>query len=114
MQFNKWAAKTTPEEIGGSFEADHGAVGSAPSDPSTEADELGLYETVPTVPRRHSLRYLAERLKLRQLAEERLIRLADELLKLATEVRYHDPLMAEVLDEAWISTDTALSLLEDE
>jgi hypothetical protein len=119
MGFSKRATKGVSDEIGGTAQPSDDQPAPYPTDASIteddiDSDDAELYETMPPLPRKHSATYWVERLKLRQLAEERLIRLSDELLKLATEVRYLNPLVAEALDEAWISTDTALSLIEDE
>lgn len=109
MKLNRRATKVTQEDIGGLVEPTDEISAFA----TALEEEVGLYAPVSPLPLKHSAKYLTERLKLRRLAEERLIHLSDELLKLATEVRYLDPLVAELLDEAWISADTALSLVEE-
>lgn len=70
-------------------------------------------ETVPSMPpKRHSSDFTHNRLKLRQLAEAKLMQLAEELYKLTDTVRYYDPVMAEVLDDACEATAEAISLME--
>lgn len=63
---------------------------------------------------KHSASFIDQRRKVRFLAEERLIQLSTQLIKLADEIRYHDPLMAEMLDEAWDATEEALNLMQNE
>lgn len=61
--------------------------------------------------RRMTPKAVASKLKAANLSEERLIHVSEELLKLADEIRYINPLMAEVLDEAWDSTEEAIEML---
>lgn len=75
-------------------------------------DQDDVYpEPVPIPPKKHGVEYLARKVKVRQLAEEPLQHLSDELFKLTEAVRYLDPLVAEALDEALSSTEMALDIL---
>lgn len=63
-------------------------------------------------PKKHNLKALKQRLKAKHLTGDRLVRLSTELSKLADEIRYLDPVIAEILDEAWDATEEAIELLE--
>lgn len=80
------------------------------------ADQLSeLYANVlpPAPTKKHSADFINQRRKVRHLAEARLNTLSVQLVKLANEIRYYDPLMAEVLDEAWDATEEAIALMQD-
>ncbi|HEY9646071.1 MAG TPA: hypothetical protein V6C88_06870 [Chroococcidiopsis sp.] len=72
-----------------------------------------LYEQPVAPIRKHSAKYLSDRLKVKQIAEARLLRLSDELMHLADDVRYLNPLIADAIDEAWDSAEAALDMLTD-
>jgi hypothetical protein len=76
-----------------------------------EASQAELYGELPPL-HKHSASFINRRRKVRFLAEERLLHLSTQLLNLANEIRYHDPLLAEVLDEAWDVTEEALDLMQ--
>jgi hypothetical protein len=81
----------------------------------TDAPLSELYaETSPPLQKKHSVDFINQRRKVKHLAEERLIHVSMQLVKLANEIRYYDPLMAEVLDEAWDATEEAISMMQDE
>jgi hypothetical protein len=90
----------------------------APLPPASEApwadeSQSVLYaEVSPSHHKKHSPSFINQRRKVRHLAENRLIDLSTQLLKLADEIRYYDPLMAEVLDEAWDATDAAIAMMQ--
>jgi len=70
---------------------------------------------VPPIPtKRHDAHSVKNRLKAKRLSESQLVRLSDELSKLADEIRYLNPLMAETLDEAWNATEDAIEMLSDD
>ncbi len=89
-------------------------------DDAIEAVQADLYpEILPAMPvKKYSSDYLhsrqKQRQKVRQIAEARLTRLSEELLKLADEVRYYHPLMAEAIDDAWDATEEAINLMTSE
>ncbi|MBD2462367.1 hypothetical protein H6G89_15075 [Oscillatoria sp. FACHB-1407] len=113
------------DDIGGGFRTASAMQGSSPArvvvppkasplpDPLDDEDDIDLYaESVTTPPIRH-LRHSRNRAKAMAIADERLNRLSEELLELADELRYLNPLMADALDAAWQSTDEALEILAD-
>jgi hypothetical protein len=53
------------------------------------------------------------RLKAKQIAEDRLMRLSAELSQLADALRYFNPVVAEILDDAWDATEEAIELLSE-
>lgn len=75
--------------------------------------ELYSEPVLPTAPK-HSLDFIKHRRKIRQLAETRLLKLAEQMVKLSDEIRYHDPLIAEVLDEAWDVTEEAIAMMQQD
>ena len=109
MNLNRMS-KFIGSELGGGY-------GSQPAKPepseSIEDIQSVLYpEVLPLVPaKKHSADFLNSRLKTRKIAEQKLTQLSDDLLKLADAVRYHHPLMAEALDDAWDATETAITLM---
>lgn len=119
MKPNNYYSKSQLDEIGGMAglqSADSSAsiaVTPGSSEDDDEAEDTGLYSlATPTAPhRKYSARSLCNRLKARQTAEQRLVRLSEELQKLANEIRYLNPLMAEAIDDAWDSTEAALEML---
>lgn len=124
MKLNYRGEQTNPE-IGGWPDGAATQLGAEYSNngfehPDGHADltdlEADLYEAdhPPISHRKHTTQYFDNRRKLRQLAQERLTQLSDELYKLADEVRYIDPLVAEAIDAAWDATDAALELLVNE
>jgi hypothetical protein len=56
---------------------------------------------------------LYARLKSRQIAADRLICLSEELSQLADALRYFNPVVAEILDDAWDATEEAIELLSE-
>lgn len=77
-----------------------------------ENSQAELYSEVLPPLHKHSVSSINQRRKVRFLAEERLLHLSGQLLNLANEIRYHDPLLAEVLDEAWDMTEEAINLIQ--
>ncbi|MCU0525993.1 MAG: hypothetical protein MUF72_14315 [Elainella sp. Prado103] len=77
------------------------------------ASELYPEAVPPALSKKHSSDFTQNRLKLRQIAQAKLTQLSEELCRLTNTVRYYDPVMAEVLDEACEATAEALSLMED-
>lgn len=84
--------------------------------PDQWAQPSELYADVspPTPTKKHSANFINQRRKVRHLAEARLNTLSVQLVKLATEIRYYDPLMAEVLDEALDATEAAIAMMQDD
>jgi flagellar biosynthesis/type III secretory pathway chaperone len=77
-----------------------------------EAADILYNQPLTALPhRRLNPKAVNHKLKVTHLAEARLIQVSDELFKLAEEIRYLNPLMAEVLDEAWESTEEAIEML---
>lgn len=76
-----------------------------------EDSQSELYAEMPPL-HKHSASFINQRRKVRFLAEARLLHLSTQLLNLANEIRYHDPLLAEVLDEAWDVTEEAINLMQ--
>lgn len=110
-QLNKWVNS----DVGGSFCRQDSSE--LPENLFTEelrASELYAEDAPPAPAKKHSVAFIHNRRKVRQLAADRLMHLSNELFKLAEEVRYHDPLMAEMLDDAWDATDAAIALMQDE
>jgi hypothetical protein len=100
------------------FDPDTGGTHSnePPASPEfwTDEPQAELYaKVVPSLPKKHSVSFINQRRKLKFLAEERLTHLSTQLLKLAEEIRYYDPLMAEMLDEAWDATEAAIDLMQN-
>lgn len=104
-------------DIGGAFACDAAEPELEPIDKlAVEAEMLSELYSEPVDMasiKKHSPSFVQNRRKLQQIAEAKLTHLSEELLKLAEEVRYYNPLMAEVLDEAWDATDEALTMLHD-
>lgn len=74
-----------------------------------------LYASLPMVaPKKHSFDFIHQRQRLRQISEDRLTHLSEQLYKLADEVRYYDPRMAAALDDACEATAEALTLLDED
>ena len=103
-------------DVGGGFREAEPASG-AETDTVTaveqDNDDVGIYlDPIPAIaPKLH--RNIKNRLKAKEIAEARLNQISEELLELADEIRYLNPLMSEVLDTAWESADTALEILLD-
>lgn len=116
MRANKQHNGFGNDDIGGGFRSSERESMSesvtADVDQDNE-DNTGIYlDPIPAIAiRKH--RNTKNRLKALQIAEARLNQISSELLDLADEIRYLNPLMAEVLDTAWESTDTALEILLD-
>lgn len=79
----------------------------------TPASELYPEALPPVTLKKHSTDFLQNRRKVQHLAESRLAHLSEELSKLADEVRYYHPLIAELLDEAWDATEEAISMINE-
>lgn len=112
MRSSRYRSKAKVDEVGGGF------AGRSPLNASTSQGgiDLDLYAaSIPPVPpKHHRAKAIANRAKARQLAEPRLIQISDDLQKLADEVRYLNPVMAELLDEAWDAAEEAIDLLSTE
>jgi hypothetical protein len=121
MNLQRSFSKFIDSDLGGAYPAEPTAAESSkvsevwPTEQWPIEETLSdLYPTVsPVVAKKHSAEFISNRLKVRQIAEVRLMHLSNELSKLADEVRYHHPLIAEVLDEAWDATEEALTLMND-
>lgn len=116
MNSNRQLRKLISSDVGGAHTVNR-AMAELPEDLfAEEADASELYaESSPPAPqKKHSAAFINHRRKVRYLAEDRLTRLSNELFKLADEVRYHDPLMAELLDDAWDAAEEAIALMQDE
>jgi hypothetical protein len=115
MKLGRQTDKAIPEEIGGQVQS-FVLQASHPLLEDTAEDDLEIYSDLPsiTLPKRHSPQYINQRLKLKHVAEARLLQFADELSKLADEVRYLNPVIAEAIDDAWTATDMALELLDQD
>ncbi len=91
----------------------HTATSLSPlSEPWADEPPVLYAEVLPPQRKKHSASFIHQRRKVRHLAEDRLIDLAAQIMKLADEIRYYDPLMAEALDEAWEATDAALTMMQ--
>ena len=126
MNVNRNLSKFVSSEVGGRYNSQNS---SQPADQSSDpslglelSDSLDdvqddvqsvLYpEASPLVPaKKHDADFVNSRVKARQIAATKLTHLSDELLKLADAVRYHHPLMAEALDDAWDATEAAITLM---
>jgi hypothetical protein len=110
-------SKSIDSDLGGAYPSESVATSSLPNGSEAWPTEETLSELYPNVSpmaaKKHSADFIANRLKVRQIAEVRLMHLSNELSKLADEVRYHHPLIAEILDEAWDATEEALTLMSD-
>lgn len=85
----------------------------APSEDWADEPQANIYAEVPPPLHKHSASFINQRRKVRFLAEERLTQLSTQLLKLADEIRYYDPLIAAALDEAEDATKEAISLMQN-
>lgn len=109
--------KQHPLDLGGSYGTVLNSHASLPdnifADDSADAD---LYPEIPPslLPKKHSTDFIQNRLKLRHIASGKLAQLSEELYKLANEVRYYDPLVAEALDEACDATTEAIALIDEQ
>lgn len=102
-------------DIGGAHTSE--AAVSLPDDlltDETEATELYAEPVPPITLKKHSPSFIHNRLKARKIAEGKLTRFSDELFKLADEVRYYEPLIAEMLDDAWDAVEEAIAMMQDE
>jgi hypothetical protein len=111
MNFNPRSTKLIDPDMGGNSAHQF----TLPDQLLTDAAPLSeLYPTdLPSVPK-HSADFIQTRRKVRQIAEPKLSQLSEQLFKLAEELRYHDPLMAEMLDDARDATEEARTLLQAE
>lgn len=118
------ANKHILDDIGGAFSTAtnstkrSAAALDATSDQDSDAsdqefDSLYALPIEPIPVRRHDAHSVKTRLRVKRVAEARLIRLSDELSKLADEIRYLNPLMAETVDEAWEATEYAIEMLSN-
>ncbi len=115
--WNRNLSKFVSTEIGGGYDPQ-------PSHQPLELESLEAPEDIQAVlypevlpltgSKKHSADFLNSRRKARQIAEQKLTQLSDDLLKLADAVRYHHPLMAEAIDDAWDATETAITLMSSE
>ena len=113
MKMNKPRNKQHPIEIGGGFSTPQ----IQPISPfSDSADDCELYATpIAKVPAKSRVNKASKnRLKAKRIAEARLMQLSDELCKIADEIRYLSPLMAEMLDEAHDATEEAIDMMTDD
>lgn len=88
-------------------------------DSQSEDSQSDLYsdlysDFLPLSTKKHSSDFHQNRRKVRSIAEAKLLRLSEELSKLADEVRYHHPLIAEALDDAWDATEEALVMMTED
>ena len=108
---NRSLSKVIDSEVGGGY-ASQPARSESLDDMPDDVQSVLYPETLPLAPtQKHSADFRNSRLKARKIAEPKLTQLADDLLKLADAVRYHHPLMAEALDEAWDATEAAITLM---
>ncbi|WP_416675836.1 hypothetical protein [Egbenema bharatensis] len=84
-----------------------------PDDPWLNELYLDPQQTPSTPCHRLSTVPIYARLKARQIAEDRLMRLSEELSQLADALRYFNPVVAEILDDAWDATEEAIELLAE-
>ena len=126
MRANKYSTKSQSTDIGGAStrrspimplaaavtsSAELGEEGDDEGNTATLADLYNPPILLPH-PKKHNLKALKQRLKAKHLTGDRLVRLSAELNKLADEIRYLDPVVAEILDEAWDATEEAIDLLD--
>lgn len=121
MKSNKYSHKVHLEDVGGGFTgSDAAAPPVSDADLDSEAgaedpaDALYPEPIVVAAHHKHSSKSVSNHLKAKYLSEHRLLRLSDELQRLATEIRYLNPVMAEALDDAWEATEEALEILEND
>ena len=111
------SSKYILDDIGGAF-PDSTNRAAAPNVITNEEDDEfdNLYaQPIDPIPvKRHDASSVKNRLKAKRMSEARLVHLSEELSKLADEIRYLNPLMAETLDEAWEATEDAIEMLSDE
>lgn len=107
--------KQHPLDLGGSYKTVENHSPALPDNIFAEdAVASELYpEPEPPSLKKHSTDFLQNRVKLRHIAAKRLNHLSEELYKLANEVRYYDPLIAEALDDAWDATTEAIARLDE-
>jgi len=114
MKPSRQTVRHQPDDIGGRsastrVEREEGTI---------ETDDTAMVDIYPDPselpPRKHSARYLGTHLKVKNLAEARLLQISEQLSKLADEVRYLNPLVAEAIDDAWEATDDALEMIDIE
>lgn len=114
MSLNRSLSKSISSEMGGGHSSQPLPAPADPlDDPLLEDVQSMLYpEVLPLVQvKKHSADFLNSRFKAKKIAEQKLTQLSDDLLKLADAVRYHHPLMAEALDDAWDATEAAITLM---
>jgi hypothetical protein len=121
MNSNRHFSKSIAPDLGGNPATGAARSGAANSTELPEelliedAQPLELYlETQPSPPKKHSADFILNRRKVRQIAAAKLPQLSEQLFKLADELRYYDPLMAEVLDDACSATEEALTLMQNQ
>lgn len=109
------ANKLHQDEIGGAWAAPLKLAGEDIQLEDEENDADLYAHPIPSIPQRsHSLRATANRLKAKRMSEDRLIQISETLSRLADEMRYLNPLMAEAIDEAWDATEAAIEMLSNE
>ncbi|GAB4376927.1 MAG: hypothetical protein Kow00121_25010 [Elainellaceae cyanobacterium] len=110
------ANKLHQEEIGGACAVPPVLCASEETQLEDEESNADLYaHPIPSIPQRsHSLRSTTKRLKAKRMSEDRLIQISEALSRLADEIRYLNPLMAEAIDEAWDATEAAIEMLSNE
>lgn len=113
------ANKHILDDIGGAFSIStkRSALDATSEQNSDECDqEFDFLYALPIEPapvRRQDTHSIKTRLRAKRIAEARLIHLSEELSKLADEIRYLNPLMAETVDEAWEATEDAIEMLSN-
>lgn len=118
MKWSKQTYKCQTDEVGGAFEAGRSlksfsSLADEATQPEAGEDEIEIYAQPSelTSAKRFRAKAVSNRLKAKQIAENRLNRLSNELLELVDEIRLLNPSMADALDDAWNATDTALEIL---
>ncbi|MBF2072897.1 MAG: hypothetical protein IGS50_03905 [Synechococcales cyanobacterium C42_A2020_086] len=127
MNSHRYAKQFAHEDGGGAWSGAVGfgsveAVAAGPAssfnetapDRATEDYAADLYRIAPPVMTAKPHNTTSRRLHVKQFAEARLEHLSAELSKLADQIRYHHPLIAEALDDAWDATEEAIEMLSDD
>lgn len=122
MNSHRYAKQFVHEDGGGAGLSAVGSGETGPTSPSHEAIPDGaaddyatdLYQAAPPTTTTKPHNATSRRLRVKQFAEARLEHLSAELSKLADQIRYHHPLIAEALDDAWDATEEAIEMLSDD
>ena len=115
MKAGRRAGKFSQQDVGGAVKGSTPEMNApSPLQEETDEDNTDLYPSEAIAHPARSPRSIRNQQRARQIAEDRLNRIATQLLELTDQLRDLQPDLADVLDDAWHSTDEALEILLDE